>query len=79
MRKDQDCPTLQPMSDGDLRILVIDDDAIRASIIEEGLRDAGHQAVTILTEMRQLLRRVVEIDPEVIVIDLGKPEPRCAR
>ena len=61
------------MSDGDLRILVIDDNAMRASTIEEGLRDAGHGAVTVLTEMRQLLRRIVEIDPDVILMDLGNP------
>lgn len=61
------------MSDGDLRILVIDDDAMRAAMIRDGLKDAGHADVTVLTDMRQLLRRIVEIDPEVIVIDLGNP------
>ncbi len=60
-------------ADGDLRILVIDDNAIRAPVIEEGLRDAGHESVVVITEMRQLLRRIVEIDPDVIVIDLENP------
>ncbi|MDX7949820.1 ANTAR domain-containing protein [Lichenihabitans sp. Uapishka_5] len=61
------------MTEGDIRILVIDDDAMRAAMIEDGLRDAGHARVTVLTDMRQLLRRITEIDPEVIVIDLGNP------
>ena len=61
------------MSEGDLRVLVIDDDAVRASMIEEGLQGGGYATVTIITEMRQLLRRIVEIDPEVIVIGLGNP------
>lgn len=61
------------MSDGDLRVLVIDEDAVRATMIEEGLRDAGHGAVTVVTDMRGLLRRIVAVDPEVIVIDLGNP------
>ncbi len=61
------------MKDGSLRIMVIDDDAMRASMIEAGLREAGHQQVIVISEMRELLRRIVEIDPEVIVIDLGNP------
>jgi response regulator NasT len=61
------------MSDGDLRILVIDDNVVRAAMIEEGLRDAGLRTVTIITDMRQLLRRIVEVDPDVIVIDLENP------
>ncbi len=61
------------MTEGDYRILVIDDDAARALLIEAGLREAGHSTVTVLTEMDHLLRRIVEIDPQVIVIDLGNP------
>ena len=61
------------MTDGDYRILIIDDDAARAAMIEAGLRESGHTTVTVITEMRQLLRRIVDVDPEVIVIDLGNP------
>ena len=61
------------MTDGDYRILIIDDDAARAAMIEAGLREAGHTSVTVITEMRQLLRRIVDVDPEVIVIGLGNP------
>ena len=58
---------------GDLRILVIDMNAIRASIIEAGLREAGHHDVTILSDIDQLLRRIVDTDPDVIFIDLENP------
>ena len=61
------------MTDGDYRILIIDDDAARAAMIEAGLCEAGHTSVTVITEMRQLLRRIVDVDPEVIVIGLGNP------
>lgn len=61
------------MSPDDYRVLVIDDDAARASMIEAGLREAGHASVHVLTDMRELLRRIVDIDPEVIVIGLGNP------
>lgn len=56
-----------------LRILVIDMNRIRASIIEAGLREAGHNHVTILGDTDQLLRRVVDNDPDVIFIDLENP------
>jgi response regulator NasT len=61
------------MAEPALHILVIDADRIRASIIEEGLREAGHTRVTVLDDMNLLVRRVVEIDPDVIVIDLENP------
>lgn len=61
------------MAEAALHILIIDADRIRASIIEEGLQDGGHTRVTVLTETSQIVRRVVEIDPDVIVIDLENP------
>ncbi|HEX4893666.1 MAG TPA: ANTAR domain-containing protein [Hyphomicrobiaceae bacterium] len=61
------------MAEPALHILVLDADRIRASIIEEGLREAGHTRVTVLDDMNRLIRRVVEIDPDVIVIDLENP------
>ena len=56
-----------------LSILVIDDNAARASIIEAGLRDEGHDQVTILTDMTSVARQITDHDPDVIVIDLGNP------
>ncbi len=61
------------MAEPALHILIIDADRIRASVIEEGLKDGGHTRVTVLTDTSQLVRRVVEIDPDVIVIDLENP------
>ena len=40
------------MSQADLSILIIDENVIRASIIEEGLREAGHLRVTVIHEVR---------------------------
>jgi response regulator NasT len=56
-----------------LSILVIDENAARASIIEAGLRDEGHDHVTILTDVTSVARRIADLDPDVIVIDLGNP------
>jgi two-component system, response regulator / RNA-binding antiterminator len=56
-----------------LSILVIDEDPIRASIIEAGLKEAGHLDVRIVSQMARLVRRIEEIEPDVIVIDLENP------
>ncbi|MDX8466922.1 ANTAR domain-containing response regulator [Mesorhizobium sp. VK23B] len=61
------------MSAGSLTILVIDENRIRASIIEAGLRDAGHLHVTVVHDVAGIARRIAEIEPDVIVIDLENP------
>jgi response regulator NasT len=61
------------MSDSSLRILIVDQNAKRASILEEGLREAGCADVVVVREVHNLLRRIVDIDPDVIFIDLENP------
>lgn len=61
------------MADKPLHILVIDANRLRASIIEDGLREAGHASVSLLEDTSEALRRIVEIDPDVIFIDLENP------
>lgn len=61
------------MSDPDLKILIIDENVVRAAILEDGLREAGHYRVSVIGEMKQLLRKVVEAAPDVIVIDIENP------
>jgi response regulator NasT len=61
------------LADKTLTILVIDENPARAQILEDGLRDAGHVAVVRLETTHELLRRIFEIDPDVILIDLASP------
>jgi response regulator NasT len=56
-----------------LAVLVIDENRIRASIIEAGLREAGYENVTIVHDINGIARRISEINPDVIVIDLENP------
>ncbi|MEP4768392.1 MAG: ANTAR domain-containing protein [Roseibium sp.] len=56
-----------------LTILIIDDNKIRASIIEQGLHDAGHEQVILVHHMEGLVRQIADINPDVIVIDLENP------
>jgi response regulator NasT len=57
----------------DLTILVIDETAIRASIIEEGLREAGHLRVTVIHEVQGVARIIETLKPDVIIIDIENP------
>lgn len=61
------------MTSLDLIILVIDENAIRASIIEEGLREAGHHRVTVIHEVHGVARIIDSLRPDVIVIDIENP------
>lgn len=56
-----------------LAILVIDENTLRASIIEAGLRAAGHENVTVLHEVIGVAREIERVQPDVIVIDLENP------
>lgn len=56
-----------------LSVLIIDENRVRAAIIEAGLREAGHERVTVLSDMQGLMRQIVELAPDVIVIDLENP------
>ncbi|OLP56064.1 two-component system response regulator [Rhizobium rhizosphaerae] len=61
------------MTQPDLTILVIDENAIRSSIIEEGLREAGHLRVTVIHEVSGVARVIETLQPDVIIIDIENP------
>ena len=61
------------MNASELTILVIDDNHIRASIIEEGLREAGYGRVVVVVDINQVARTVEQVSPDVVVIDLENP------
>jgi two-component system, response regulator / RNA-binding antiterminator len=56
-----------------LSVLVIDENHIRASIIEDGLRSAGLDRVTVFHDMTGIARHIEVLAPDVIVIDLENP------
>jgi response regulator NasT len=57
----------------DLRIAVIDENSIRAAILDEGLREAGYSNVTWIAETSALLEKIALISPDVILISLESP------
>jgi response regulator NasT len=59
--------------DPSFKIVIVDKNPIRAAILEDGLREAGHVHVVHIDEMSHLLQRIYTIDPDVILIDLENP------
>lgn len=62
-----------PEHDSTLSILIIDENRLRAAVIEDGLRDAGYSNLTIVHDVAGIARRIADISPDVIVIDLENP------
>jgi two-component system, response regulator / RNA-binding antiterminator len=56
-----------------LRILIVDQNSERAALLEDAMREARYSDVVVVRDTSNLLRRIVEIDPDVIVIDLENP------
>lgn len=61
------------MPPSDISILVIDENRLRAAIIEDGLREAGHRRVRVIHEISEAARSIVTLAPDVVVIDLENP------
>jgi two-component system, response regulator / RNA-binding antiterminator len=71
MSQPTSAPPLPP--DGDLRIAIVDENPLRAAILEEGLREAGHSIIHVVREMDQLLYRLSLIAPDVVLMDFENP------
>ena len=55
------------------KIVIVDENPIRAAILEEGLREAGFTQIVHISEMQSLLARIYAVDPDIILIDLENP------
>jgi response regulator NasT len=56
-----------------LKIVIVDENPIRAAILEDGLREAGFTQVLRIEQTTNLLARIHSVDPDVILIDLENP------
>jgi two-component system, response regulator / RNA-binding antiterminator len=61
------------VEDRTLKIAVVDSNGLRASVVLEGLQDAGHRNVTWIQDMTGLMRQLYDLDPDVVLIDLQNP------
>lgn len=72
-----------------MHVLVVSQSSGRSRVLEQGVRAAGYERVSLVADLQNLMRRIVELDPSVIAIDLEKPSrdilmqmfgvSRCAR
>lgn len=56
-----------------LRIIVADDDADMTRTLSLLLRDEGHEVRSVFSG-RQVMAAVIELDPDVVVLDINLPE-----
>ena len=61
------------LRDPALKIVIVDENPVRATILADGLREAGYIDVTRIEEAASLLARIYSLDPDVILIDLENP------
>lgn len=58
------------MGDFSLTILLIEENPVRAAILEDGMRQAGYVHITRISNMVNLPNKISAADPDVIVIGL---------
>jgi len=56
-----------------LKIAIVEREADRARLIVDGLRDAGDYDITVLADEATITRRLTQIDPDVVLIDMANP------
>lgn len=66
-------PDREMIVQSELRIIVVEKDWERAQLIVDGLRDAGDFEVSVIGDDTGLARKLGELAPDVVLIDLEHP------
>jgi two-component system, response regulator / RNA-binding antiterminator len=56
-----------------LRIVIVDDSGLRATVLEDGLREAGYDDIHLVPPRGAFVARIERMAPDVVLIDLGDP------
>ena len=56
-----------------MRIVIVDDTGLRATVLQEGLREAGYDAIHIVPPHGGFVARIERMAPAVVLMDLGSP------
>ena len=56
-----------------VRIAIVDESGHRASILEEGLREAGFDDLAVVPPVGAFVAKLERLAPDVVLIDLGSP------
>lgn len=56
-----------------MRIVIVDDSGLRASVLEEGLREAGYDDIHVVPPRGAFVAQIERMAPDVVLMDLGSP------
>jgi response regulator NasT len=56
-----------------LRIVIVDDSGLRATVLEDGLREAGYHDIHLVPPRGGFVARIERMAPDVVLMDLGNP------
>lgn len=56
-----------------MRIVIVDDSGLRASELEDGLREAGYDDIHLVPPRGAFVARLERMAPDVVLMDLGNP------
>ena len=56
-----------------MRIVIVDDSGLRATVLEEGLRDAGYDDIHVVPPQGAFVAKLERMAPDVVLMDLGSP------
>lgn len=56
-----------------MRIIIIDDSGLRATVLEDGLREAGYDDIHVVPPHGAWVAKLERMAPDVVLMDLGSP------
>ncbi|MGK6356749.1 ANTAR domain-containing response regulator [Sphingomonas sp. DT-207] len=56
-----------------MRIVIVDDSGLRATVLEEGLREAGYEDIHLVPPRGAFVAKIERMAPDVVLMDLGSP------
>lgn len=56
-----------------MRIAIVDENGLRAAVLEEGLREAGFANISFVAPRGAFVARLEALAPDIVIIDLGTP------
>ena len=56
-----------------MRIVIVDDSGLRATVLEDGLREAGYDDIHLVPPRGAFVAKIERMAPDVVLIDLGNP------
>jgi two-component system, response regulator / RNA-binding antiterminator len=60
--------------DTTLRVMLIDSDAGRAAVMEQALKDQGHEVLMRVSTDADILGHVGRLEPDIIIVDMDSPD-----